>query len=306
MSASQPALEHERIVITDVSTRCVRSRGTGPVILLLHGYTDSADTWLPVLQHLHQRGRSAVALDLPYHGRASSPTAPPSLAVFDDFVAAAVQGADTGDGVVVVGNSLGALLAIRAAGAVQPSLLGVLALAAPGGVISPALRALPRLGPVVARALAAVPLPSLLLRGVVGWVYSLSCTGGKASALARRTYASHLDQTRLAELIVVGARVIPEVRDGSPLSALKVPATLWWGTRDRVCPARGASAFAGAGHTVVEPGGPHCPQLADPGLVLSLLDELEVRIAAAASASTTRPDPSSPPRAPSRGRKTHA
>lgn len=302
MSGPHPTVVPERIVIAEVNTRCLQSRGTGPTVLLLHGYTDSADTWLPVLKHLSDRGRSAVALDLPYHGKASSPSGVPSLAVFDEFVTAAIEYADAGDGVIVVGNSLGALLAVRSANAATPSLHGLLALAPPGGVISPALRALPRLGPAIVRALQIVPLPNRLVRETVGWAYSLSCTGGKASAHARRTYASHLDRKALIRLVKLGAQVIPEVRNGPPLSVLTVPTTLWWGTRDRVCPARGAGAFAGVGNTVIAPGRPHCPQVADPGLVLSLLDELEVHIAD----PPTQPNVTGPARFAAREGKTHA
>jgi len=250
---------------------------------LLHGYTDSADTWRPVLEQLARRGRAAVAVDLPYHGAAGLPSAPPSLPKFDEFVTAATQYADTGDGVIIVGNSLGALLAVRAAHSQLPGLNGVLALGTPGSVISPALRALPRFGPVIARAVSVVPLPSFLLSEAAGWVYWLACTGGKASALARRTYSSHLNRTRLSRLIELGARVVPEIERAPRLGALSVPAILWWGSRDFVCPARGAEAFTGVGQIVLEPGGPHCPQLANPDLVLSLLDRLETQIASAAA-----------------------
>jgi pimeloyl-ACP methyl ester carboxylesterase len=42
--------------------------GTGPAVLLVHGWRDSARLWDPLMAELRRRGRSFVALDLPGHG----------------------------------------------------------------------------------------------------------------------------------------------------------------------------------------------------------------------------------------------
>ena len=42
--------------------------GTGPVVLLVHDWRDSARLWDPLMSGLLARGRSFVALDLPGHG----------------------------------------------------------------------------------------------------------------------------------------------------------------------------------------------------------------------------------------------
>lgn len=43
-------------------------RYEAPPILLVHGWEDDTSLWTPVIELLHQRGRSIVAFDLPGHG----------------------------------------------------------------------------------------------------------------------------------------------------------------------------------------------------------------------------------------------
>lgn len=267
------------VTLVGVRTRLIASPGRGPVVLLLHGYTDSADTWRPVLGLLGMRGRAAAAVDLPCHGMAGPFAGEASLARLDEFVRAAVAHVDRGFGVVVVGNSLGALLALRAADSAVPGANAVLALAPPGTDINLGLRLLPVLAVPLAGLLRMLPAPEIALQAVWGLVYSLATTRGAASAEARRTYAEHLTRDRLRWLIDAGRRIIPEVVAGPSIRALPVPSTVWWGGADIVCPERGASAFDGVGTKVVTPGAPHCPQVVRPELVISLLDALEARAA---------------------------
>ncbi|MDZ7911929.1 MAG: alpha/beta fold hydrolase [Rhodococcus sp. (in: high G+C Gram-positive bacteria)] len=278
-AAAVPPIRERRIQLGSISTRVLSVQGPGPSLLLLHGYTDSADTWRPVMELLATRGRRAIAIDLPHHGRAGRLSKPATLAGFDGFLAAALRYADHGDGVVVIGNSLGALLAVRAAHTPTHGLLGVLALAPPGDVIHPVLRALPTIGPALARALTVVPIPDRVLDAVTGHVVLRVCTNAAVSAATRRAYTAPLDRRRLAELLLVGAEVIPELGPRSSVRDAAIPLTLWWGSRDKVCPVRGAEHYADTGHTVITRGAPHCPQLTDPHLVLSLLNAHEQRIA---------------------------
>lgn len=99
-----------------VRTRELRQSGGGPPIVLLHGFTDSADTWRPLMRELTAAGREAVAVDLPHFGSAERPRPGGALLpAFDAFAADVVRAADRGEGVVLAGNSLGGLVALRAA-----------------------------------------------------------------------------------------------------------------------------------------------------------------------------------------------
>jgi 2-succinyl-6-hydroxy-2,4-cyclohexadiene-1-carboxylate synthase len=63
-----------RITIDDIELRYERA-GAGPPLLLLHGFTGSADEWAPLLPALAPL-RDAIAVDLIGHGRSSAPADP--------------------------------------------------------------------------------------------------------------------------------------------------------------------------------------------------------------------------------------
>lgn len=88
-------------------TRILSVEGDGPRLVLLHGYTDSAETWNGVLHELGAAGRSAIAVDLPGFGTADRVAPGPVMPQLDAFVAALVEAASARDTVVLVGNSLG-------------------------------------------------------------------------------------------------------------------------------------------------------------------------------------------------------
>ena len=72
-------------------TRELSVPGDGPVFLLLHGFSDSADCWRPVIKRLHAAGARGVAVDLPGFGLADSPPFDGDMfGVYDRFVDAAV------------------------------------------------------------------------------------------------------------------------------------------------------------------------------------------------------------------------
>ena len=106
--------EH-RVQIAGHMTRALEVDGDGPGIVLLHGWSDSADTWRPLLAELAARGRRAIAVDLPGFGDAT-PLQPgavlPQLDAFANEVALSWAGTDP---IVVAGTSLGGCLALRLA-----------------------------------------------------------------------------------------------------------------------------------------------------------------------------------------------
>lgn len=268
--------------LAGVRTRWLDVLGSGPTVLLLHGYTDSADTWQEVIDLLAAEGRAAAVVDLPGHGEAGSlPAGAASADAFDEFVAAAIEVADRGSGVVLVGNSLGALLALRAARAEVPGLRSVLALAPPGDVIHPGLRALPTVGLPLALLLTLLPIPAPVIGQVAATAYGRAAVRRPMTPHARARYARHLSRRRLSRQIALGARLITALLDDDEgaRAPLPLPTTVWWGTEDLVCPVAGSARWEQAGVVVVTPDAPHCPQISDPGLVIALLAEHEESIA---------------------------
>ncbi len=90
-------------------------RGRGPVVLLLHGFTGSRQSWDDdLLDGLVRVGRSVVAVDLPGHGSAPAPETPGAM---KDAVAAVVgvldaTGARDAD---LLGYSMGGRIALATA-----------------------------------------------------------------------------------------------------------------------------------------------------------------------------------------------
>src|SRR5204863_10196337 len=99
---TQPLFEH-RLELGGFATRALELEGTGPPLVLLHGFADSADTWRLVLAELGRREQRALALDLPGFATAAPLRREGSvLDQLDAFTADAVRYA--GAGAVVAGN----------------------------------------------------------------------------------------------------------------------------------------------------------------------------------------------------------
>jgi 2-succinyl-6-hydroxy-2,4-cyclohexadiene-1-carboxylate synthase len=63
-----------RICVNDIYLNVERS-GTGPPLLLLHGFTGSSETWVPFLATLEHE-YTTIAVDLIGHGRSAAPSDP--------------------------------------------------------------------------------------------------------------------------------------------------------------------------------------------------------------------------------------
>jgi pimeloyl-ACP methyl ester carboxylesterase len=85
----EPLFEH-RMEFAGFETRVLELEGRGDPIVLLHGWSDSADTWRCVLAQLGRRERRAVAVDLPGFGAADPLADGPMLPQLDEFAAAAL------------------------------------------------------------------------------------------------------------------------------------------------------------------------------------------------------------------------
>jgi pimeloyl-ACP methyl ester carboxylesterase len=263
-----------------VRTRIIECPGAAPTVLLLHGFSDSADGWRAVIERLARAGHRAVALDLPYFGRAGRPTSQAVLPVLDDFVAAALRQYDTGHGVVLVGNSLGGLAALRAAQ--RPGLPVSAAVA-----IGPAGLCIPRWMKLVGRTrqltdrLLHLSVPPVIRGTVSGPAlisagFAAAVASGRIPPAARAQYASHWGPGDLRRQLLLGGQTITELigavlLDSTPFA---VPVTLVWGTRDWISPPRAVKAIKKAHPQVAVRlirGSGHCPQYDQPDMVTEII-----------------------------------
>jgi pimeloyl-ACP methyl ester carboxylesterase len=278
----QRLVEYHREV-GGLPTRALELRGEGPGLVLLHGWGDSADTWRPLLRRLSALGRRAIAVDVP---TADLP-AGPMLPQLDAFAAALVREWAGPREVVVVGNSLGGAVALRLGAHADLPLAGVVPVA-PAGLDMPRWLDMIERDAVV-RALVSLPLPRPALLAAISEVYrrlAFSAPHAADQAAVQAFASAHATRAGLARLLASGRRLLPELATPPfDFAAIACPVLLVWGTRDHMCPHRGArllsEALPGARVELLDGCG-HCPQLEAPERLIDLLTGFPERALAAA------------------------
>ncbi|MGB3476052.1 MAG: alpha/beta hydrolase [Mycobacterium sp.] len=263
-----------------VGTRVLVTSGSGLPVVLLHGYGDSAETWRGVLTRLAAAHTPALAVDLPGFGQADWRRPGPIVPQLDGFVDAVI--ADTGPA-VLVGNSLGAATAVRAAGR-HECVKALVALDDPLGAQHwLARRARSRPAPEKFWALLArMPVPSPVLRGATRWLAPKMLYGPGArpdpGVIAYWTATAG----RMSDVAVLGRDAFAyayESAAGHQGVRVGCPAVIVHGARDRIIPVHSSRALQRLipdSELVVLPGSGHCPQLDDPGAVARIILGLRV------------------------------
>lgn len=265
-----------RATFGGVATTVLSVSGSGTPVVLLHGYADSADTWRAVLTRLEALGRRAFAVDLPGFGRADRRHPGPLLPQFDAFADAVL--ADLGPA-ILVGNSLGAATAVRAAIRNPEAVYGLVALDDPlnaGHWVAKLARkrAVPAsFWSCVAR----IPVPARTLRwltvnavpralyvpGTIADPEVVAYWSGLASGLSDVADLGR-DAFRYAHEALGTHR---DVRVGCPTVVVH-------GAHDRIIPVKASrilhQQIPGSELVVLSRSG-HCPQLDDPDAVVRLI-----------------------------------
>lgn len=281
MTPAEAVIDAGELELAGVRTRSLSVAGAGPPVLLLHGYSDSADTWRLVLAELAARGQAAVAVDLPSHGRADLHRRGPVLPQLRAFAAALVE---AHPGAVLVGNSLGGLAALLAAEDPGLPLAGVVAVGPAGlGYQRWFLAMWPLVVPMM---VGARVLPQAAARVLLAQGYAAVAARRRPSTATLDRYASHFrDRRRVTALLRMVARLKVEGMPGClALDRVQAPLLLVWGRHDWLVPL-GASAVvhrdrADAELIVYDDCG-HCPQLEAPErLAGHVMDFVSERVAA--------------------------
>jgi pimeloyl-ACP methyl ester carboxylesterase len=284
----QPLIEH-RLTLGGYDTRALELEGDGPPVVLLHGFSDSADTWRLVLDRLARAERRALAVDMPGFADADRlRPGEPILPQLDEFARAATEEAAPDGGAVVVGNSLGGCVALRLAEREDVDLAGVVAVA-PAGLDMARWFVLLERDPIVRWLLAApVPLPSAVIKRSVEEVYRrlVFRRAGAVDPKVIATFAGHIASRQVAaRTLDTGRRLLPELRDPFQLDRIRCPVLLVWGRQDLLVFQTGADrvleAVPDSALEVIEDCG-HCPQLEAPERLMELLVDFPGRVARAA------------------------
>lgn len=253
-------------------TRALEVPGDGPVFLLLHGFADHAGTWLPVLAELEAFGCRAVALDLPGYGEADHADPGAALPQLDTFLQAAIE-RWTIDGVapIVVGNSLGGVLAIRAGQNPRSGAAGVVPVSPAGyghAWFIDVLERFSQLNPLMF-----IPIvPMNTFRWLTANGFAWAAAGGGARVLPGICRAAGAQfRTRADVKRVMGSApdLLKEIRSALT-SPVTVPCLIIWGEHDRLTLVSGAAklqAMVPAAELVVLEDCGHCSQVTRPDLV---------------------------------------
>lgn len=222
--------------------------GDARTVIMFHGWSDSADTWKPLMRELWNDGARLLAVDLPGFGRAD-PAAPGlQLPQLIDFVHAVLVelGPTTGQ-LYPVGQSLGArtMLTAVARGVGVPIPVAF--------AVGPAPLELPGWQRVLVRNGSLAPAVSRIaedqsdaqrIREVVN-SYKRSCFAepDKVPDEVYADYASHLTPARAATHIEALRLIGVELAQPLALSSIDCPVEIAWGALDRMAPISGAEAY---------------------------------------------------------------
>lgn len=278
-----PGRLHEyRLSLNGIRTRAIEVGGSGPPVLLLHGFCDSADSWRNVLERLAQRGRAAIAYDLPGFGFAGPARHHGNL--LDQqvaFSAAAIRLAaeSSGEQVIVAGNSLGGWTTLRLGERDDLPIAGIIPVAPAGIALSPWFFRLDSI-PGIAQLLAIpAPVPERVVRAVVARAVRLVGFGDPATVDRRfvRSFSFH-NRNRRIVLERIGAAQGVRAEAKRPFDPEKVgfPAVVVWGSRDLLCQPKGAEPLAellGAKLIMVRGCG-HLPQVEAPDSVIEAIEAI--------------------------------
>jgi pimeloyl-ACP methyl ester carboxylesterase len=269
----------DRVCFGGVHTRRLSVAGSGTPIALLHGFADSADTWRGVLTAFRAAGRAAFAVDMVGYGHADPRKPGAIMPQLDAFIDATI--AATG-AVILMGNSLGACVSVRAASRRYGNVCGVIA------VDEPILAShfLMRLGRGRADPFRMLehrmPIPKGLYHRAIRSVLARLLYADPAQADPRvldRFTAQAPDQAHLRRLLGDARAVALETTTGYDSERVTCPLLVIHGRKDRVIPVHASRRLhesVPASTLVVLANSGHCPQLDDPsglaGHVLQFID----------------------------------
>ncbi|MBD8506491.1 alpha/beta hydrolase [Hoyosella sp. G463] len=257
-------------------------QGSGEdLVILVHGFSDSADGWHRV-QPLLARERTVVAIDLPGFGRSAEAWPLPLLDAYRDLILAMAREHGRGGTTTIVGNSLGGVAAAHAA-AHAPDLIDRIVLAdVPGLAPTPPLwsRASSVRAEAMLRALTG-RLPARAAVTVFELLFSAAARHRKRLDIAaRRAVRENYPHPSTVVALLPKAREVLRALDGldlpSLIAALPMPVHLVWGEHDWLTPPRTGRGLLAHPHvtSAVLPGCGHCPQHDRPRAFATLLEEV--------------------------------
>ena len=249
-----------------------------PCVVFIHGALHDHSVWTLLARWCAHHGHSALAVDLPGHGRSAGPVLGSVQALADWLLALlAAAGVNQPGQATLVGHSMGALIALEAA-ARAPDLVGRLVMigAAYPMKVSPALLATAASAP-----LAAIDMVNAFSIGTLAAKPSYPGPGmwlhGSNRALMRRVLAAPNGSGCAVNLFHHDFSVCDAYAGGLDAAAqVRCPVTMVLGTLDQMTPPRAAHGIGAAlkARTVMLPSGHNLLAEVPDGVLAALRDVL--------------------------------
>jgi pimeloyl-ACP methyl ester carboxylesterase len=261
-------IDVDELMVTAAGRRLrVLTAGSGPAVLLLHGFAVNADDWLPTIAQLAGAGYRAIAPDALGFGRSEKPGgAAYSLRSYAELYAGLLDAFEV-EQAAVVGHSMGGKYAL-ATTIVHPARVSRLLIADSEGFMQIPLfmrkgGSLPFLG----EAILALTAQPALIRMQLGGAFA---NPGRyvTPELVERGRATLADPGVRQTMLALSRNYEANDLKGSGLwprlAKIRCPTLIVWGAEDRMFPARYAkdalAAIPGA-RLVVIPNCGHFPQI---------------------------------------------
>jgi pimeloyl-ACP methyl ester carboxylesterase len=226
-----------------------------PTVVLVHGALDDHSIWALQSRSLAHHGWSVLAVDLPGHGRSAGP-ALASVESLADWLVALLHAA-AAERALLVGHSMGSLIALEAAARLGPNALGLVMIGAAYPMkVSPLL-----LETASTEPLKAIDMVNAFSHSSLASKPSAPAPGfwlrGNARAINRRNQRNH-SQAGFGNLFHLDFSICNAYSNGIEAAGKVVcPATFVVGERDLMTPAAASRSLAAAlsAETVTLPAG---------------------------------------------------
>ncbi|MCP4806320.1 MAG: alpha/beta hydrolase [Proteobacteria bacterium] len=257
-------------VVDGIHVLELQGRGERPPVVLVHGLASCGLDYVPLMTQLAKRHRRVIAPDLPGHGFSPAPNAGMTPQAIRERLTPALRSV-LDEPAIVFGNSLGGLVAIRAALEERDRVLA-LVLASPGGA-------------PMSEAELTTLLDNFRLHShelALGFVDRFQ---GRSQARHVFAWGARIRMKRQNIRNFVEQISREHLLTAEELALVDVPTLVFWGTDDRVLPATGLEFFREHLKTasfVEPPGYGHAPYLDHLGRFVTLVDGfVERRVLAA-------------------------